>query len=81
LNDRLVELWNSGATEWDKPVKALVDIIYEKYDAEKKRVLRKEGRELSVANYVKSRTCITDLLDVTIPKTIGRTLAATLKGA
>ena len=81
LNDRLAELWNSGATEWDKPVKALVDIIYEKYDAEKKRVLRKEGRELSVANYVKSRTCITDLLDVTIPKIIGRTLAATLKVA
>jgi hypothetical protein len=72
-------LWNDGATVWDQPIKALIDIIYEKFTAQKTRVLKKEGKELSVANYVKSRTEISNLLAVRIPKPIKKALASTLE--
>jgi hypothetical protein len=79
LNERLDALWNDGATVWDQPIKALIDIIYEKFTAQKTRVLKKEGKELSVANYVKSRTEISNLLAVRIPKPIKKALASTLE--
>jgi hypothetical protein len=79
LNDRLEELWNRAGTEWDTPVKALIDIFYAQFKAEQKKLLKKESKELSVANFVKSRTYISHLLEVSIPQTVSKALVAGLE--
>jgi hypothetical protein len=79
LNKWLETLWNGGATEWDKPLKALIDIFHEKFKAAQTKVWKKEGKELSVANFVKSRTYMSSLLEVAIPKAIRKALAVSLE--
>jgi hypothetical protein len=76
LNERLEQLWSSGAPEWDKPIQTLVDLIHGKYEAEKKKIWKKEQKELSVANYVKSRTSMGNLLEAVIPRMATKTLSA-----
>jgi translation elongation factor EF-Ts len=78
LNEGLEALWNTGGTILDQPIKALIDIIYDKFTA-RKNVLKKEGKELSVANYVKNRTDISKLLEVAITKTVSKGFAAALR--
>ncbi len=78
LNEKLEALRNSGTVEFDKPIKALIDIFCKEYEAEKARIYRKEGKELSVANYVKSRNYIANLLEVAIPKSIVKALTETM---
>jgi len=79
LNERLEALLKTKATDWDKPIKALVDIIAKKFKVEQARVLKKEGKELSVANFVKSRTHMTNLIATSIPKAISKSLIVDLK--
>lgn len=78
LTKRFEALWNSGAAELDKPIKALVDIIVGDYKAEKFREWKRDEKELSVANYVKSRISMGNLLKVAVPQMTIRALCVPL---
>ena len=78
LNERLEALLKTKATDWDKPIKALVDIIAKKFKVEQAKVLKREGKELSVANFVKSRTHMSNLIETSIPKAISKSLIVAL---
>jgi hypothetical protein len=68
LNASLEHEYNIRDKSWDTVTKALIDYIMEHFTAADRQTLKRDGIRLTPANYVKSGTLMTDLLD-TLPKT------------
>jgi hypothetical protein len=81
LTDHLHQNWPEWVNykEWKELTKTAFDHILEKYAKEAKAFARKEGEELTYANYFKAQGSVARLLKAPLPGTLKRLARAVLK--
>jgi len=68
-----------GANLWRKLAKACIDHIVVAFKKEAKQYSRREGQELTYANYFKSQSSVARILKAGLPGEIKRCARAALK--